>query len=189
MGYQMTECELDHLQKLLEAIKYNNVREIAIQIVEHVVDVNNNNTYDLFYGTPLHYACKHNCDSKTIKVLLLAGAKINGKDFYGDTPLHEAIHDGNIGMVNILLKCGANIYEKNNEGETPLNLAFKNQSINNLLIPYTKGHKKWILIKPLIFAINVMCQSYTNSVEKIWKPGGSGYYACKERFECSIISP
>ena len=183
MGYHMTESELDHLQMLLEAIKYNDLREIAIQIAVHGVDVNNNNTYDLFYGTPLHYACKQRCNPKTIKLLLLSGANINGKDYYGDTPLHEAVQDRNIRIVNILLENNANIYEKNNNGETPLNLAFKDRALNKLLIPHTNGHKKWKLIKPLVFAINVMCQSYINSVEKIWEPGGSGYYMCKERFE------
>lgn len=174
-----------NFQVLLSAIKFNDVKQIAIQCTEHNVDVNNNNIYELFYGTPLHYACKRGCSSKTIKVLLLAGANIDCKDYYGETPIYEAIRNTNLNIVKLLLKCGADIYTKNDFNETPLCIAKNMPAVYKLLVPYTKGHKKWMRIKPIIFTIGVLSRSYKNTVEKMWCPDGSGYNECKNSFESS----
>ncbi|QOI90163.1 hypothetical protein QKU58_gp025 [Pyramimonas orientalis virus] len=183
MSYLMTEDEMDTMQRLLEAIMYNNIRQIAHEIVANGADINNNNNYDLFYGTPIHYATKQKCDSMTIKFMLYAGANINATDYYGDTPLHEVIRDNDIDRVNILVTMGADIYQKNNDNETPLELSIKNRKIYDVLIPKTNGHKKWNKLRPLIFTIDKLTKIYNMSLQRVWSPGGTGYHQCKRNFE------
>jgi hypothetical protein len=57
----------------------------------------------------------------TVIALAAAGAPINGKDNYGNTPLHTAAMDGkeNIDIIEALAAAGADVNAKNNAGETP----------------------------------------------------------------------
>jgi ankyrin repeat protein len=183
MGYVMTESEMDTIQRLLEAIKYNDVKQIAIEVINNGADVNYNKMYDMYFGTPLHYACKQKCKRKTIRFLLLAGADINAQDYYGDTPLHESVKDEDYDRVRWLLNLNADIYKLNNCKETPFGLSKKNQLLYDIVFPYSNGHKRWKKIKPIILAISKLNQCYYRSVDRVWKPGGVGYLQCEKRFE------
>ena len=154
MSYShMTEEELNNFQLLLKAIKNNDLKMIASIVVDKDIDINYNDYYDLYYGTPLHYATKQKCKQKTLRLMLYAGANVNAKDYYGETPLHEAIRDNDKKMVKFLVETGADIYQKNNQQESPLELSTSKRALYNILIPYTKGHQKWIKIKPFLYVI------------------------------------
>lgn len=60
---------------------------------------------------------------KIVKLLIAKGAKVSGKDFYGNTPLHIAAEYNYVDAANLLIKEGAKIMPKNNAGKTPLDLA------------------------------------------------------------------
>lgn len=63
-------------------------------------------------------------ESEYIKDLLYAGAdpNIDNDDFYGQTPLHYAIHD-DIEIIILLLEAGADINTRDNLEQTPLHYA------------------------------------------------------------------
>ena len=58
-----------------------------------------------------------------VKKLLAAGADVNAKDMYEDTPLYEAVKLGYKGIAELLLANGANVNVKNNVGWVPLHMA------------------------------------------------------------------
>lgn len=63
-------------------------------------------------------------ESEYIKDLLYAGAdpNIDNDDFYGQTPLHYAIHD-DIEIIKLLIEAGANLDARDNLEQTPLHYA------------------------------------------------------------------
>ena len=73
---------------------------------------------------PLHVAAERG-DIEMIKLLVEAGAKVNGKDMYGATPLHYAGFDGMPDITESLLKCGAGMESCDQLAQTPLTLALK----------------------------------------------------------------
>lgn len=66
---------------------------------------------------------KANIAFKIIKLLITKGAKVSGKDFYGNTPLHIAARRDYVDAASFLIKEGAKVMPKNNAGKTPLDLA------------------------------------------------------------------
>lgn len=56
-------------------------------------------------------------------LLLEKGARVNSRDNYGNTPLHDACYSGHMDIVIILLEGGANINSKGKFGWTPLHWA------------------------------------------------------------------
>lgn len=67
-----------------------------------------------------------------------AGANVNFKDKYGDTPLMTAISRLiSVDIINILIKAGANVNTKDNRGVTPLSRA-----VDYLFDPYKSDYIK-----------------------------------------------
>ena len=58
-----------------------------------------------------------------VKKHLAAGADVNAKDMYEDTPLYEAVKLGYKGIAELLLANGADVNVKNNVGWVPLHMA------------------------------------------------------------------
>ncbi|HUY92973.1 MAG TPA: ankyrin repeat domain-containing protein [Pirellulales bacterium] len=68
----------------------------------------------------LHEAVGGN-DVSFVKMLLDAGADVNAKDHYDNTPLHDAAVASNKGDVaKILIDAGAKLTARNKHGKTPL---------------------------------------------------------------------
>jgi hypothetical protein len=71
---------------------------------------------------PLNYAAYRN-DTEMIKVLLRAGAMINGQNLSGFTPLHHAGEAGSTEAAALLITRGAILTMKNKRFQTPLETA------------------------------------------------------------------
>ena len=74
--------------------------------------------------SPLHFACQAG-SYECVKALLDAGAQIELKDKFGNTPLWRATFcsKGKGDIIKILRENGANPLEKNKEGICPVELA------------------------------------------------------------------
>ncbi len=75
--------------------------------------------------TVLHAASERG-NVKEVKRLLDAGADVNVKDMYGETPLHKAADAGYSAVADLLIKHGADIMAQDMDGRTPLHLAAAN---------------------------------------------------------------
>ncbi len=71
----------------------------------------------------LHEAAE-NGDVDLVREFIEAGADLNAKNIFGDSPLHKAVHKGHLPVVTLLVDSGADIGVENiNGGLTPLHLA------------------------------------------------------------------
>nr|QLI56440.1 ankyrin repeat protein [Coriandrum sativum] len=87
------------------------------------VEKGHSDLYDMLcLGDALHRAARIG-DVSEIKRCLVEGAKVNGKDENGWTPLHRAAFKGQTESVKVLLNNGANIDMVDNSGYTPLHRA------------------------------------------------------------------
>jgi len=84
----------------------------------------------------LHTAAYHSNNLETIKILLKAGADVNGKDEVGNTPLIYAVwraNSKNVGaekmpeLITLLLSAGADPNAKSERGTTPLSVVLDAQ--------------------------------------------------------------
>jgi ankyrin repeat protein len=121
---------------LIVASKKGHV-QVLKELLEHGADID----AESFGGrTALHFACKcvhlavvnellslNACNGTTTTILdkrkSLAGANIEAKDMYGDTPLHLASRQDSLAIVKALLNDGADILAVNGRGELPLHYA------------------------------------------------------------------
>eukprot|EP00766_Chilomastix_caulleryi_P000803 gnl/Chilomastix_caulleri/1782.p1 GENE.gnl/Chilomastix_caulleri/1782~~gnl/Chilomastix_caulleri/1782.p1 ORF type:complete len:228 (-),score=58.97 gnl/Chilomastix_caulleri/1782:209-892(-) len=67
--------------------------------------VNDINSIDALYWTPLHYAAEGGF-TQIVKMLLDFGADVNTQDDEGLTPLHKASENGHLSVVQLLLDAG-----------------------------------------------------------------------------------
>ncbi len=65
----------------------------------------------------------HESDLEVSKLLIDAGADVNAKDYFGETPLYHCRTLGLPDVVKLLLEAGADVNVVNKEGKTPLDVA------------------------------------------------------------------
>jgi ankyrin repeat protein len=70
--------------------------------------------------TPLHYAARHKDDLESVKILVQAGARVDQKNFLGNTPFAGAAITNRVASGKYLLQCGADKQSSNKYGDTPL---------------------------------------------------------------------
>jgi hypothetical protein len=74
----------------------------------------------------LHLAARH--PAQVSKLLLEAGAEVDAQSVDGNTPLHDAVTEGNIEMIDLLIFYSASLDLKNNIQQTPLTLAIESEN-------------------------------------------------------------
>ena len=171
---------------LLDAVRTGNMNIVTILFGIYDIDVDDNSHYEAYYATPLIVATEAN-QVDMVSLLLSFGSDPNKTDYYDRTALYYAIYnESNIEIIKILLQTGANIYAKpyNSTKETPLMLAEKkgNKEIIEIIIPYTRGHRRWRQIRLMIKVFSVIRDLYKQSLHNVWRPKGQGYYAVKDEF-------
>lgn len=102
--------------------------EIAEAITNKFCDVD---SPDNDGNTPLFYAFNK---IPLIRVLLRAGADINGANIDGKTVLHQAVITNNLQSVKFLIENGANVNIKDQKGHTPIFYTVENTPMYNLLL-------------------------------------------------------
>lgn len=98
---------------------------ITVQDEKSVFDILKQiNQQDPLKGsTPLMQAIEFNNSIKLVEALLQAGAKVNTKDFIGNTALHMAATEGRKDVVEMLVAHGADKAIANMEGKKAADLA------------------------------------------------------------------
>jgi hypothetical protein len=71
----------------------------------------------MFFAAQHREGDKEGARVECVRLLAEAGANVNARDEYGDTPLHGAWPAN---VVEELLKLGADVNARNNDGETPI---------------------------------------------------------------------
>jgi hypothetical protein len=94
--------------------------EVVKLLVSAGADVNA--TSKEYCGPPLNFAAELG-DTDSIRALLDAGAKVNGRSPDGETPLMKAARSGNPEAVQALLHAGARVNARDNHGEDALKFA------------------------------------------------------------------
>lgn len=82
-------------------------------------------TGDASFVTPLHLACQQG-HVDAAKILVAAGAPVDARDSYGNTPLWRAVfafQGGDPELIRLLLDAGADPDCKNNSGRSPRDMA------------------------------------------------------------------
>ncbi|ROT81850.1 ankyrin repeat protein [Penaeus vannamei] len=79
-------------------------------------------TKDFFAEKPLHVAAEEGHE-EIVKMLILGGVDVNGKNEKGSTPLHFAAQEGHEAAAEELIVKGADVNAKDEDGYTPLHLA------------------------------------------------------------------
>lgn len=83
-------------------------------------DMGNSHLYDVLHlGDLLHRGARIN-DVHTVKSCLAQGARVNGMDQNGWTPLHRASFKGHLESVKLLVSHGARVDLVDGSGYTPL---------------------------------------------------------------------
>jgi ankyrin repeat protein len=80
---------------------------------------------DLEALPPLHDVCWFNTPAQKAKELLDGGADVNGRDPFGQTPLHAAAREHNREVLQLLLASGADVRALDTAGTTVLDSAFE----------------------------------------------------------------
>ena len=113
----------------------------TVEVVQTFIDAGANiNEMANSQGTVLHEAARLHLP-EMIKYLADRGANVHGKNFFGNTALHETLRDSvnnenTRNCVIELIKAGSDLNEQNEEGDTPLHLAvdIESPSIVNLFL-------------------------------------------------------
>jgi ankyrin repeat protein len=85
---------------------------------------------------PLHAAVGGR-SADAVRMLVDAGAPIDGKQQKGFTPLHAAVHQGNLELTTYLLAHGADPKLQNDEGKSAIGLAA--EAGNSVILKLLKG--------------------------------------------------
>lgn len=74
-------------------------------------------------ATPLMTVTRSGCNSNAVRLLIEAGAEIEGRDEKGMTPLMHAARSGEVNCVNALLRAGADVAATDYAGNKAVNYA------------------------------------------------------------------
>lgn len=116
--------------RALDRAAWFGLEDVVVALLAHNADPNS--AMRLEKLTPLHSAIIVRGDaSRTLKgdgltmarELVAKGAKVNVKNYQGDTPLHFATRQGWAAAVDFLIASGADVNVRNENNETPLRIA------------------------------------------------------------------
>jgi ankyrin repeat protein len=111
--------DIEQTKALLQAVHFGSYRKID-EIIDSGFDVNAQNEQGL---CALMVAAQQNL-KKTMKKLLVAGARVEIEDCQGNTPLHYTVKspelDFSMDAFDILIKADANLEARSHQGQTPL---------------------------------------------------------------------
>lgn len=107
------------------AAQTGNIETVKV-LVQANADVNCE--VHLSHMTPIHFSAEYQDDSQKIFSLVSLGARVDGKDYLGWTPLHWASWRGHLASLNALLDCGADVGAKTLDGKASIMLAVANNS-------------------------------------------------------------
>lgn len=112
---EIVECLLSHSIYAKYAVNKDGKTAFAL-----AVDKGNSHLYDILHlGDLLHRGARIN-DIHAIKSCLAQGARVNGMDQNGWTPLHRASFKGHLESVKLLVSHGAQVDLVDGSGYTPL---------------------------------------------------------------------
>lgn len=171
-----------------DSIRSSNI--YAIRTLHHMfrLDINDNSSYEEYFATPMLIAVETN-NENVIRMIASIGGDVNMADYYGVTPLYKAIDQSHMISVETLLDLGADlyveVYGENGCIHTPLDfMKEKNNGTYAIAIRYTKEHHQRIR-KLCVYAkvVGKIMRHYHQSIENVWRPGGTGYLMAKHHFE------
>lgn len=151
------------------------------------LDFNDHSCYTEYFGTSLHVAVRYNTDNPALlEALIQAGACVHELDYYGVSPLWDAVQNQcSDEMLLVLLRHGADLYNGGYDGIPIRDIAVHSYPWS-LFVPYTRGHRRWKQIRGLFKASQVLKAHYFESVHRVWKPGGVGYNMAHESFKQTL---
>lgn len=173
------------LNLINEYIRNNKVHKFKEQKLK--MSQEEENEYCEYFSTPLHYAVRYDCSNEMIQSMICSGLNINATNYFGETPLHYAIYRNDSRIVRLLLENGADAYATHFLGETAISMARKNSEMWGIVRAYSKAIRRWKLIRTYIIAKHAFVQLFTDTLEKMWCPGGDGYHVAKSRFEMNRL--
>ena len=185
-----------HIACLFDAIRTHNERAVATLMDLYNLDVNDSSSFEEYFGTPMHVAAETN-DVRMVRLIHSLGGEVDGKDYYGDTPLYNSMTYGRTLSASVLLELGADLYaevtrfdrEKNTPFiETPLSVCKKrnNGAPYPWVVPYTKEFKRMKKLRLYAKVVETIMSQYRRSVHNVWKPGGVGYKRAHDNFHRMI---
>lgn len=101
------------------------VRGDADQVARCIADGDDVAAADTALMTPLHMACQQD-QLDVARLLLEAGAPVDARDSYGNTPLAKAVfafQGGEPALIRLLLDAGADSDSKNHTDRSPRDVA------------------------------------------------------------------
>lgn len=185
-GLMNVTCSNDlQVACLLDAVRTGNINVVTTLLNLFNLDVDDNSHYEAYYATPLIVAVDAN-QVDMVELLLSLYSDPDKTDYYNRTALYYAIHNQcDINIIKKLLQAGANIYTRPLcYEETPMKLAEKmgNKEVIEVLIPYTRGHKRWRQIRLIMKFFSMIKDLYKQSVHNVWRPKGKGYDVVRDEF-------
>ena len=152
-------------EQMIIAAKIDGIDELKKLVPKHGTEVKDD------YGRTLLQIAAESNNVKTLKYLLMQGAKIDSQCNKGRTPLYSAISVGNIDICQLLLKEGANPNIKTKNGFSPLHRsAFAgNVIITKLLLTSKKIDLTLTNDKGQTFADIAQEKSHTNILDLVNK--------------------
>lgn len=102
----MSGCWTGCLHSIHHAVQNNDVRGLRT-LLDSRIDPNL--PCRVTCSTPLHYWAGKANNSECLEILLKAKADVNGKDWYRQTPLRDAVYEQNTYAVNLLIENKADV--------------------------------------------------------------------------------
>lgn len=118
-----------NLDRRNDDVRVKAVMEDDAESLSYLLDAEQLSTSEKSYLLSLAIAGD---SSKSARVILVSGANPNHVDLYGNTPLREAVLDGNHQLVAILMSFGADPLTEDKTGFSPLAYSLTLQDLRTL---------------------------------------------------------